>query len=137
MRKKFTDFGSRIPFFYAPLLAAAALVACGSKDLGKEPFDQVLVDEANPTWEADIQVLMNAKCMNCHADPKPKFAPLSAPALNLADSATFNAHAAQIKFRVLDDKVTPMPPTLGTPLTDREKNALKNYFTKVLPMLLK
>lgn len=115
------------------VLAGAALAAaCGSFDYGDEKPTEILVDAENPNWTADIQYLMELKCMNCHADPLPKFSPRDTIPIKLDDEKIFKAQAARIKARVFNSPADPMPPNFGTPLSDNEKKALMKYLDAVI-----
>lgn len=108
------------------------LVGCNSFDLGKEDPDSFSVNTANPTWAADVQPVLLAKCANCHTNNKSQFVPSNVPSSstlnNIGDKTTFdNSLAVSVKSRVFDTPNNPMPPNFATPLTSDELAALKKY----------
>lgn len=108
------------------------LVGCNSFDLGKEDPDSFSVNTTNPTWTADVQPVLLAKCANCHTNNKSEFVPSNVPNSttlnNIGDKTTFdNSLAVSVKSRVFDSPDNPMPPNFATPLTSDELAALKKY----------
>ena len=111
-------------------LAILALSACGSFDFGEAPVDLVSVNAESPSWEADIEPVVQMKCMNCHAESRSSFVPTDTPpyAQNKFDKKDiFKSKAVTIQRRIFEDKTKPMPPHFATPLTAEESLALKNY----------
>jgi hypothetical protein len=103
---------------------------CGSFDLGAEPPTEINVNAENPEWAADIQFIMQVKCMNCHAEPRPKRAPTKTPVIPLDSQKVFDSKATRLLSIVVNQNVDAkqfMPPNFATPLSSLEKLALKNY----------
>jgi hypothetical protein len=107
------------------------LVSCGTYDFGDEPVTEVQVDTKAPQFNADIRPLMQLKCMNCHATPRPKHAPTSTPPFQFDDAVKFGTLLNKSVANSVFVNQT-MPKNYGTPLTDREKLALKNYLIQNL-----
>jgi mono/diheme cytochrome c family protein len=119
---------------YKQLLRTAILliVGCSSFDLGKEDPDSFSVNTTEPTWAADVQPVLLAKCANCHTNNKSQFVPSNVPSSatlnNITDKTTFdNSLALSVKLRVFGTPSNPMPPNFATPLTSNERAALKKY----------
>jgi mono/diheme cytochrome c family protein len=122
-------------FLCLKLVSFTALFSsCGTSfDLGDSTPQSLNVNKENPEWEADIQYLMQLKCMNCHANPKPKFAPTNTPKITLDQFAFFqNQYAERVRARVFHSKSNPMPPDYATPMSADEKAALKVYLARIL-----
>jgi mono/diheme cytochrome c family protein len=120
--------------YFAVLAAGACALpaGCGSSDLGDETPIRVAVNAQAPEWSKDIKLVMELKCMNCHARPRPSHAPSDTPALALAEFETFVKQASRVKARVFEDPLDPMPPDYGTPLSSEEKAALKKFVEQTL-----
>jgi cytochrome c553 len=119
--------------FLLPALSLS-FISCGkSYDLGDTKLQSIKVNTENPEWEADIQYIMQVKCMNCHANPRPKFAPTNTHKITLDQFSFFESqYAERVRARVFHSKSNPMPPDYGTPLSADEKKALKVYLTRLL-----
>lgn len=119
---------------YAPIImfALTQLLACGvSYDLGSHPPSETDINTTNPTWEADIQFLIQVKCMNCHAEPKPQRAPKLTPPIAFDSLQIFKVdYLDRIKERVFNSPNNPMPPNFGTALTQPEKDAIKLFINQ-------
>lgn len=107
--------------------------SCSAYDFGEVPVVEVSVDAQSPTWENGIQALVEAKCDNCHGAAESRFDPgeiRDRPALrfSISDSEeAFAPYGERAFVRVFQSPDKPMPPTYGTPLTEKEKAALRTY----------
>ncbi len=99
---------------------------CGAETRGHEAPDEIAIDTKTPTFE-EIQLLMKIKCQNCHSTTPGKFAPANTPPIALDNEEEFTKRLSSTRNRVFFTPDNPMPPDYGTPLTDREKEALKKY----------
>ena len=113
------------------------LIACSEADTlaGEEP-DEVVIT-GTPTWENGVKKLVGLKCATCHTVPPNDLTPDNAPQnLNLNEySGNENYLGATtlgfwISAGILETKlgtVRQMPLDYATPLTQKEKDALKTW----------
>lgn len=129
---------SRFPF-HTLQISCVGLVLLGaacsrSYDLGSEPVEEVAVNEVNPTWENGIGQLMTSKCGNCHVPRPGPFVPPNTPlSFDFTQKETTTSFRCRVAARTLEGNPTPMPPDFATPLTAREKAALKAYLATLPP----
>jgi uncharacterized membrane protein len=102
-----------------------------SYDLGDSEQVNVKITDAElatPTWSSPVYQIVEAKCATCHTRFRDQFVPANTPSDldDLLDENFFNANRNEVWDRIIDSE-NPMPPTFSTPLTLREKEALKNY----------
>jgi mono/diheme cytochrome c family protein len=106
------------------------LASCGSFDFGEAPSDYVAGNAENPSWEADIEPVVQMKCMNCHGSDRSSFVPTNTPpysSYKFDSKDGFKKYMASMEKRILNDANTPMPPNFATPLTEDEKKAVRAY----------
>lgn len=77
---------------------------------------------ASPSWDSDIQSIMESRCINCHK-----------PGKSLPDLSTFAKSKAKGSSIVSSINGGDMPPTDSSQLTSAEKTAIKNWVTAGAP----
>lgn len=117
------------------LLLSLLLSSCSkSYDLGSESQVNVEVSDSElttPTWNSPIYKIVETKCATCHSRYRDQFVPANTPSYydDLLDEDFFELNSPEILDRINDEE-DPMPPNFSTPLTQREKQALRNYINQ-------
>ena len=90
---------------------------------------------ANPDWAVDVQPIIQARCVRCHATPAPGMPPRIDPTYNKMGAFAFDTGAAPAPalaaFMLNRVRGTPgmviMPPPPAAPLESWQIDILANY----------
>ena len=87
------------------------------------------ISASEPSWNNGVAQLVKERCASCHAAGLTEFVPESTPLLDFNVESEFRSVRQRSLARIEDDS-NPMPPTYADPLSDDEKQFLKNYLSR-------
>lgn len=124
------------------VVVLVALEACRSEDLGDKKPDVVTLRGEQVGWSDGISTIIARKCATCHTAERSQFVPANTPhSIDGMSQEHFyqepanRGKVAAMRHRLVDTPKQPMPPPFATPLSDKEKAALSEYFEQAVARL--